>query len=44
MKKVAPSEVKDDPSSYLLNPMHPDFRAIVVRRAERFALDPRMWR
>src|SRR6059036_1547871 len=41
---AVPSAVVPVERNYLLNPMHPDFRAIVVRRAERFALDPRMWK
>ena len=36
---VIPAEV-----NYILNPAHPDFRRIVVHRAERFALDPRLAR
>ena len=41
---AVPSAVVPVERNYLLNPMHPDFRAIVVRRAERCMLDPRMWK
>ena len=36
---VIPSEI-----NYILNPAHADFRRVVVHRAERFALDPRLTR
>ena len=38
---AVPSAVIPAESNYILNPAHPDFRRIVVRRAERFDLDPR---
>ena len=41
---AVPSAVVPVERNYLLNPMHPDFRAIVVRRAERCMIDPRMWK
>ena len=41
---VVPSAVIPAESNYILNPAHPDFRRIVVRRAERFDLDSRLAR
>jgi len=41
---AVPSAVVPVERNYHLNPMHPDYRAIVVRRAERCMLDPRMWK
>jgi RES domain-containing protein len=34
---IIPGEV-----NYLLNPAHPHFRKIVIRKAEPFAFDPRL--
>ena len=34
---IIPGEV-----NYLLNPAHPDFRKIIIRRAVPFAFDPRL--
>jgi RES domain-containing protein len=39
---AVPSAVIPTESNYILNPAHPDFRRIVVRRAEQFNLDPRL--
>jgi RES domain-containing protein len=41
---AVPSAVIPVESNYILNPAHPAFRRIVVHRAERFELDPRMAR
>src|SRR5947199_5986957 len=41
---AVPSAVVPVERNYLPNPMHPDSRALVVRRAERCMLDPRMWK
>jgi len=39
---AVPSAVVPPESNYILNPAHPDFRRIVVGRAEPFGLDPRL--
>jgi RES domain-containing protein len=39
-----PSAIVPSESSYLLNPLHPDFRDLRVGRARPFAFDPRMWK
>jgi len=30
--------------NYLLNPIHPEFRKIVIHKPEPFSFDPRMWK
>jgi RES domain-containing protein len=39
---AVPSVVIPGETNYILNPAHPDFRRVVVHRAERFDLDPRL--
>jgi RES domain-containing protein len=39
-----PSVVIPAERNYLLNPVHPDFRNVVVHQPEPFSLDPRLWR
>jgi RES domain-containing protein len=39
---AVPSAVVPPETNYVLNPAHPDFRRIVVGRAEPFGLDPRL--
>jgi RES domain-containing protein len=39
---AVPSAVIPSETNYILNPAHPDFRRVVVHRAERFNLDPRL--
>ncbi len=39
---AVPSAVVPPETNYILNPAHPDFRRIVVGRAEPFGLDPRL--
>jgi len=39
---AVPSAVVPSETNYILNPAHPDFRRIVVGRAEPFGLDPRL--
>jgi RES domain-containing protein len=39
---AVPSAVVPPETNYILNPAHPDFRRIVVGRAESFGLDPRL--
>ena len=41
---AVPSAVIPAETNYILNPAHPDFRRIVVRRAQRFDLDSRLAR
>jgi RES domain-containing protein len=41
---VVPSAVIPAERNYVLNPGHPEFRAIRVGTAEPFAFDPRMWK
>lgn len=41
---VVPSAVIPHENNYLLNPNHPRFREIEVRRPEAFQFDPRMWK
>ena len=41
---AVPSAVIPAEINYILNPAHRDFQRIVVHRAERFALDPRLAR
>ena len=41
---AVPSAVIPAEINYILNPAHRDFQRIVVHRAERFALDPRLTR
>ena len=41
---AVPSAVIPAETNYILNPGHPDFRRIVVHRAERFDLDWRLVR
>ena len=41
---AVPSAVIPAETNYILNPAHPEFRAIVVHRAERFDLDLRLVR
>ena len=37
-----PSAIIPAAANYLINPLHPDFRKVVVGRPERFAFDPRL--
>ena len=37
-----PSAIVQAESNYLLNPQHPDFRSVVIARAEPFELDSRL--
>jgi RES domain-containing protein len=37
-----PSAIIPAAANYLVNPVHPDFRKVVVGRPERFAFDPRL--
>lgn len=39
-----PSAVIPAERNYLLNPLHPDFRSVVVREPEPFSLHPRLWK
>lgn len=39
---AVPSAVVPRETNYILNPAHPDFRRIIVGRAEPFDLDPRL--
>ena len=39
-----PSSVIPHEMNVLLNPSHPDFPRIQIRKAEPFAFDPRMWK
>lgn len=39
---AVPSAVVPREMNYILNPAHPDFRRIILGRAERFDLDPRL--
>lgn len=39
---AVPSAVVPPETNYILNPAHPDFRRIIVGRAEPFDLDPRL--
>ena len=41
---AVPSAVIPSELNYILNPRHPDFRRIVLHRAERTDLDPRLRR
>ena len=41
---VVPSAVIPAERNYVLNPGHPEFRAIRIGPAEPFAFDPRMWK
>ena len=41
---IVPSAVIPAERNYVLNPGHPEFRAIRVGTAEPFAFDPRMWK
>jgi len=40
----APSVLIPAERNYLLNPLHPDFRSVVVHQPQPFSLDPRLWR
>jgi RES domain-containing protein len=37
-----PSALIPDASNFLINPSHPEFRRVVIRRPERFTFDPRL--
>jgi RES domain-containing protein len=39
-----PSAIIPPEKNYLLNPAHPQFRAIRWERARRFVFDPRLWK
>ena len=41
---AVPSAVVPVERNFLLNPLHPAFRAIRIGPPEPFALDPRMWK
>jgi RES domain-containing protein len=41
---IVPSAVIPTERNYVLNPGHPEFRAIRVGTAEPFTFDPRMWK
>jgi RES domain-containing protein len=41
---LVPSALVPQERNYLLNPAHPEFRRIRIRRAEPFSFDPRMWK
>ena len=41
---AVPSAVIPQELNYLLNPAHPDFKAIRLGKPEPFSFDPRMWK
>ncbi len=41
---VVPSAVIPQEHNYLINPAHPDIRAIRVGSPQPFSLDPRLWK
>lgn len=41
---AVPSAIIPRELNYLLNPLHPDFNRVRVRRPEPFSFDPRLWR
>jgi RES domain-containing protein len=41
---AVPSAVIPEERNYLLNPVHPDFKRIRIRKPIPFRFDPRMWK
>ena len=41
---IVPSALLPHENNWLLNPAHPDFTRVRVRKSERFSFDPRMWK
>ncbi|HZW35863.1 MAG TPA: RES family NAD+ phosphorylase, partial [Candidatus Deferrimicrobiaceae bacterium] len=39
-----PSVVIPEECTYILNPLHPEFRKIRIRSPRPFSFDPRMWK